>query len=192
MRYNQHVENNYRDYAANSDSTSRQNVLVDEFTNNIPRDLPQAQGYYGSLQALLLAGTGQFAWAGTWSIERWEFIRQSARDCSIKPHYANPDLLQVAHREYLDDGRIEITPWFQCRDVYVSIEDLESTRMSDSCWHCEPPISDTEVLLFTQLILKKKYLVDMVLLENNYLPGTGVHSDERTASDKAFFNQGKN
>ena len=81
----EHVANNYRDDADNSTSTSPY-VLVDEFTNNVPRDLPQAQEYYRSLQALLLAGTGQFAWAGTWSIERWEFIRQSARDRSIKPH----------------------------------------------------------------------------------------------------------
>ena len=182
----EHVANNYRDIADNSNSTSPY-VLVDEFTNNVPRDLPQAQEYYRSLQALLLAGTGQFAWAGTWHIERWEFIRQSARDRSIKPNYANPDLLQTAHREYLDDGTIEIIPWFQCRDAYASIEDLESTRMSDGCWHCEPPISDAEVLLHTQLILKKKDLVDMVLRENNYLPGTGAHSDERTASDAAFF-----
>ena len=65
----EHVANNYRDNADNSNSTSPY-VLVDEFTNNVPRDLPQAHEYYRSLQALLLAGTGQFAWAGTWSIER--------------------------------------------------------------------------------------------------------------------------
>ena len=92
----EHVANNYRDSADNSTSTSPY-VLVDEFTNNVPRDLPQAQEYYRSFQALLLAGTGQFAWAGTWHIQRWEFIRQSARDRSIKPNYANPDLLQTAH-----------------------------------------------------------------------------------------------
>lgn len=108
----EHAENNYRDpTATDPNNPSRPYVLVDEFTNNIPRDLPQAREYYQGLQPLLEAGTGQFAWAGNWNVERWEFIRQSARSHNLFPHY--PDLLQVAHREYLNEGRTDVIPWFQ-------------------------------------------------------------------------------
>ncbi len=71
----EHAENNYRDPTATDlNNPSLPYVLVDEFTNNIPRDLPQAREYYQGLQPLLEAGTGQFAWAGNWNVERWEFI----------------------------------------------------------------------------------------------------------------------
>ncbi len=47
---------------------------LEDYTNNVPRDRPEAEAYYQGpdLQSAMLAGWGEFDWSGDWEIDKWE------------------------------------------------------------------------------------------------------------------------
>jgi hypothetical protein len=133
-------------------------IFMDDFTHNIPRDRPSAVEYYSSddLRSAWIAGRGEFSWSNNWEIDKWEWIRTSARRSGALPRYAYPDLLIEARNRYLEGIDAQGMPMFQGRNFGDgTAASLLEFRHAHGHWNFDEPFNDDEVMICKEFMKLK-------------------------------------